>query len=735
MADTTLNIKATLTGKLREQVGALRKEFGAWHQQQTAVLRDQAQLASRASSLWDQSAAGAGKAQAAISSVGGALLNVKTLMLGIAAAGASGPIYQKLIGSNADLERAKTTFNVLVGDSRKASMLIAEVRKYAAETPFGESELIEGSKRLLRLTGQNSEQNIKLLKLAGTLAAINPSKTIEDATEAILDAEGQEYERLKEFGIKLKADDVKKSKKKGETLGQAALRGFEEQLNKQTGGRDVVGALGGTFAGQLSTLGDGIGETIRKAGEPAFLVLRRGLGELSGELNNLSGDPKLREEFEAVQKSLASGAESIVSMIKELPRAISFARALKDEVVGFVGNNSGVLTAGAALYGANKLAGGGLVPSVASGAQRLLYGRGAGAGAGAAGAAASDAAAMPVRVVNWPAGGLPGGLPGGTPATEAAAAGGEYITRNTGRTAAGHTLRSRLGYTASTFGAFGSSIASKGALATLGAGGTAAGGAILGLFGAAAAIQLDVMRRTQGVVDAMERKQKLEDAAVRKSLAAAGARDKEENKERERRRATTFGARSYFDAATAPGVTYDEKQTNIVKGLQAAQLALGGSGAKVAGKTGSLEQQRALEEVNKSVGALGIRFGFSKGTGGKVGDRLRVFSGEAALSKEDQQLVKQFREINTLAAKNPEAFAALSSTPEFKQLNKEADSLRARIGRGNQLEGDIRNTVGNVEIGKVEVNFLPGTDPKDAAVIAAQLSTGIEKAMSMVKQR
>jgi len=715
VADTTLNIKASLTGRIKEQVSSLRKEFGAWHLQQQSVLKDQAQLASRASSLWEQTTSGASKAAGAVGGLASSLTSIKTIMLGLGTAAASGPIYQKLIGSNADLERARTTFDVLVGDAKKSKQLIGDVRAYAAATPFGEGELIEGSKRFLRLTGSNIEENKRLLKLAGTLAAINPSKSIEDAAEAILDAEGLEFERLKEFGIKLKSDDVKKSKKKGETLGQAALRGFADALNKQTGGRDVVAALGGTAAGQISTLQDRVGETIRKAGVPAFDVFKTGLQELNEQLNGLESDPKLREEFEAVQRALASGAESIVEMIKRLPQGIAFARALKDEVMQY----SGALKAGAVLYGANKVTGGAIPGALASGASRLLYGRG-GAGGATASALGGDAAAMPVRVVNFPAG---GGLAGGV--ADAVKTGKDSFTaRNTGGAGFGSTAR-----------AFGSALVGDGAIATLGAGGAAAGGGLLALFGAAAVVQLDVMRRTQAVAMAFEEREKRETALARKNLANARKFDEAENKDKAARNAKTFGTRSYFDAATAPGVSYEEKQANALKGLQAAKMALGGSDAKIKGKAGSKEQQEALAEVNKSVEALGIRFGLSKGSGGSVNSRLRVFSGESALNEGDKGLVEQFRKINTLKTKNPDAYAALSTTPEFKELNKEAVNLRARIGRGNQLEGDIRNAVANVQIGKIELTFAQGTDPNDAKVIADQLTTEIEKAMRLVKQR
>lgn len=677
------------------------------------------QAAARLDSAWSSAGAGVQRTTSLIGNATSALINAKTVILGIAAAGAGGGLAKALFGSNADLEASKTAFNVLVGDAGKARSLIAEIRKFAAETPFAESDLINASKSLLRLTGSNAEQNLKLLRQAGQLAAISPGKTIQEAAEAILDAETQEFERLKEFGIKLSVEDIRKAKKRGETLSQASLRGVEEGLTKLTGGRDVVAALSQTFTGRLSTLTDRVGETVRRAGEPAFEVLSKGLSEVDKQFSALEADPKFVEEFKAVQDALAFGAKSAVDLVKALPQGVGFARALKDEVVSFASANEGLLRAGALVYGANKLSGGGLLPGAAGAARRAVFGAGGGPLASLASAAGGgDGAAIPVRVVN--VGDFGGGLGGAAGAAGKAG----FLTRNTGGPG-----------TLSTFSAFGSSIASKGALATLGGAGTAAGGGILALIAGGAALQLEVIRRTDRIVQRFEDKEKAEREALVAQRQAIKERDRLEAEATTARRALTRGTRQFFDTALLPGQDPEVRRQSLALGLKAAQDALGGSGARLKDGKLSTDQEAALAATNASVRSLGIRFDLG-GKGRTVGERLRVVSGEGALSERDTALVAQFRQLNELRQRDPAAFQSqVAGSPEFKRLNKEADRIREQIGRGNLLGTELERTARAVQIGSINVTLPPGTDANTAQVFAAELGVELKKTLALLDQQ
>lgn len=174
------------------------------------------------------------------------------------------------IGSKlaADLEASQLTMRVMVGDADKAARLLAMVRENAASTPFAEGDLIEGSKRLLRLTGDNVDRNMELLKLTETMAALNPTKNVTDAVEAVLDAAGGGgFERLKEFGLALNADMFSDTGRAGGAAwGEAVVAQLQATMQERTKGADLVGELSRTFSGRLSTLKDAISNTLRGVG-------------------------------------------------------------------------------------------------------------------------------------------------------------------------------------------------------------------------------------------------------------------------------------------------------------------------------------------------------------------------------------------------------------------------------------------------------------------------------------
>lgn len=210
--------------------------------------------------------------------VSASLSSLGQVSLVLAPIGAAfGYVAQRASGMAADLEAQRLTMTTLLGDAAKADGLLRMIRENAAATPFQEGDLIEGSKRLLRLTGDNVGANMKLLELVETMAALNPTKSITDGVEAILDAtSGGGFERLKEFGITLRADqfDVRAGEAGFEDLVTTAIR---QVVEGQTGGRDLVGALSKTFTGRLSTLRDavefglrGIGESINARIGPAL---------------------------------------------------------------------------------------------------------------------------------------------------------------------------------------------------------------------------------------------------------------------------------------------------------------------------------------------------------------------------------------------------------------------------------------------------------------------------------
>lgn len=117
--------------------------------------------------------------------------------LGTAAAGVTAALAAKTGLSEAmDLEGYRLQLETATKDTQKASEIMQYAINLANKTPFEGGELVEGAAKFETM-GMAAQ---KWLPLAGDMAAAT-NKSFDQATEALIDAQNGELERLKEFGI------------------------------------------------------------------------------------------------------------------------------------------------------------------------------------------------------------------------------------------------------------------------------------------------------------------------------------------------------------------------------------------------------------------------------------------------------------------------------------------------------------------------------------------------------
>lgn len=119
----------------------------------------------------------------------------------IATAGAMGSIVggyaiKTGFGQAMDIEGYKMQLVTATKSTEKASQLMSKAIKYANNTPFETGEIIESTAKMEAM-GASSERWLK--DVADMAGATN--KSIDQATEAMLDGRKNEWERLKEFGV------------------------------------------------------------------------------------------------------------------------------------------------------------------------------------------------------------------------------------------------------------------------------------------------------------------------------------------------------------------------------------------------------------------------------------------------------------------------------------------------------------------------------------------------------
>ncbi len=161
------------------------------------------------------------------------------------------------LGSNvvstiAKFEKLSSVLKNTLGSNSAARAALESIKEFSATTPFQVDEVTE---TYVKLSNRGLEPTIKQLRLLGDIAS-SQGKSLDQLTEAILDATGGENERLKEFGIQ--------AKKAGDTV-TFAFKGVQKTVaNTPAAIRDALLSFGelagvqGAMAAQSKTLGGAV---------------------------------------------------------------------------------------------------------------------------------------------------------------------------------------------------------------------------------------------------------------------------------------------------------------------------------------------------------------------------------------------------------------------------------------------------------------------------------------------
>ena len=243
--------------------------------------------------------------------------------LGVAAGGAAAALGIKSGLSEAmDLEGYRLQLETATKDTVKAAGIMKYAVDLANRTPFEGGELVEGAAKFEAM-GMSAEQ---WLTRAGDMAAAT-NKSFDQATEALIDAQTGELERLKEFGI-TKAMIVAQGEKlfrkvqlvnnKGQIVNQEKFNqalislmedkfagGMEKQAGTMKGlWSTVTGVTKSALAEMVGMSNDG---SIR-AGS-AMERLKGSVAQLAGKLEQWQQDGTLSRLGEQLDQGLARGLD------------------------------------------------------------------------------------------------------------------------------------------------------------------------------------------------------------------------------------------------------------------------------------------------------------------------------------------------------------------------------------------------------------------------------------------
>jgi hypothetical protein len=178
---------------------------------------------------------------------------------------------KKILEVSANFERMEAVLTNTLGSKGAAQAAMSEIVEFATKTPFQVAELTDS---FVKLSNQGFIPTQEEMRKLGDLAA-SQGKGFDQLTEAIIDAQTGEFERLKEFGIRAskEGNNVTFAFKGVETQTQftaEAMREYILSLGDVEGVSGGMAAISATLGGKFSNM------------EDAVMALQRSLGD---ELN------------------------------------------------------------------------------------------------------------------------------------------------------------------------------------------------------------------------------------------------------------------------------------------------------------------------------------------------------------------------------------------------------------------------------------------------------------------
>ncbi|WP_144340820.1 hypothetical protein [Paenibacillus darwinianus] len=252
----------------------------------------------------------------------GRIVSLRGAIVAVAGSMAAKAGFDWLVQGNADMETYQNTLAVVLKSQEKAADTLKWASMFAANTPFEIPEIVAATTKMASY-GMEAQ---KVLGITGDMASVM-GKSLDQATEAIADAQTGELERLKEFGItkamieaqgaKMGADFINKS---GQITDQQAFNAamFSLMEERYKGGMELQSK---TFKGMLSNARDFIGGMGRQLGAPLFDKLKTGLGTTLAWIQRLKDSGQLDSWVSKIQQGAAvawrvmSGAGRVIGAV------------------------------------------------------------------------------------------------------------------------------------------------------------------------------------------------------------------------------------------------------------------------------------------------------------------------------------------------------------------------------------------------------------------------------------
>lgn len=311
-----------------------------------------------------------GKTKEAVGGMAGKFAVAFTaIQAGIAAVKSAISSLGEISSAAAAMEQTSLAFTVMMGDAAAAAEYVAQLKKYAAETPFEFGDISDAGKTLLSM-GTAVEKSVTVIRKLGDIASVS-GKPLKEL--AFLYAKVQNSGLSNEVAESLEMQGVPIRKLIAEMRGisfEAVFKGISKRrfnlsdldaaLDKLTGAGGLLENMtlrqSQTFSGMLSTLIDGFNALAVELGTPINAAMMPVMQELTAYLESIA--PQVQEFaqgiascFTGIVDVISPIISGIGSLVEMLGGAKTVVASLAAAMLMYVGNSKAATASTVSLRG------------------------------------------------------------------------------------------------------------------------------------------------------------------------------------------------------------------------------------------------------------------------------------------------------------------------------------------------------------------------------------------------
>lgn len=215
--------------------------------------------------------------------------NMKGMLAGAFAVGSIVSFGKSVIDITGQFQRLEAVLTNTLGSSSAAQQSINMIKEFASKTPFAVNDLTES---FVKLANQGFKPTADEMTKLGDLAS-STGKGFDQLTEAIIDAQTGEFERLKEFGIRAEKQGDKvtfafKGVKTQVDFTNDSIRNYILGLGDVEGVSGSMAAISETLEGKISNLGDSWDSLLNTIGSGNSGVLNDAIESLKAIVDEIT---------------------------------------------------------------------------------------------------------------------------------------------------------------------------------------------------------------------------------------------------------------------------------------------------------------------------------------------------------------------------------------------------------------------------------------------------------------